>query len=348
MADQKLRDLNILSFEPLPAPQEVREEFPLSDAARLTASNARDRLRAILDGSDHRKFFVVGPCSIHDLEAAKEYARKLKGLADELSDAIYLVMRVYFEKPRTSVGWKGFINDPFLDDSFRIDQGIRKARELLLYVNELGLPVGTEALDPITPQYIDDLIAWYAIGARTVESQTHREMSSGLSAPVGFKNGTDGNVLVAVNAMEASSTPHHFLGINQEGRCSIFRTAGNSYSHVILRGGKRPNYDRESIRECEESLRKHSLAENIMVDCSHGNSKKLPERQAEVLADCLNQIEQGNSSIRGFMLESHLHGGNQKLGDSIDDLRYGVSITDACIDWDATESLLRQAADSLR
>ncbi|HZO14754.1 MAG TPA: 3-deoxy-7-phosphoheptulonate synthase, partial [Polyangiaceae bacterium] len=272
---------------------------------------------------------------------------KLRALADELSDTLLVIMRVYFEKPRTHVGWKGFINDPFLDDSFRIDEGLSRARDFLLRVAELGLGVGSEALDPILPQYVGDLISWVAIGARTTESQTHREMASGLSQPVGFKNGTDGNIEVAINALRAARHPHSFLGVTADGRCAVFRTRGNRFGHIILRGGPRPNYDSVSLAMCEEALAAAGLEANIVVDCSHGNSLKRPEMQPLVLQNCVNQIRDGNRSIVGFMLESNLAAGRQDIPADRQKLVRGVSITDACIDWPTTERALREAAERL-
>ncbi len=292
---------------------------------------------------------VVGPCSIHDPRAAREYAARLATLAGELGDTLLLIMRVYFEKPRTTVGWKGLINDPYLDDSFHIEKGLYVARELLLEFAEMGLPAATEALDPITPQYLSDLITWAAIGARTTESQTHREMASGLSMPAGFKNGTDGSLDVAINALQSVSHPHHFLGVDPEGRISVMRTRGNRYAHVVLRGGGgRPNYDSVSIALCEKALREAGLALNIVVDCSHGNSNKDPALQTLVGEDCVNQIVEGNRSIAGLMLESNLEAGNQSIPADLAQLRYGVSVTDACIDWQSTEAALREWAARLR
>jgi 3-deoxy-7-phosphoheptulonate synthase len=287
---------------------------------------------------------VVGPCSIHDATAALDYAGRLARLAERVRETLFVVMRVYFEKPRTSTGWKGYINDPHMDDSFRIDEGIDRARRLLLEFAEMGLPTGTEALDPMSPQYLGDLISWYAIGARTTESQTHREMASGLSAPVGFKNGTDGGLEVAINAIKSAANPHSFLGINRHGRTAIVRTRGNRYGHLVLRGGGgRPNYDTVSVRLAETSLRKACLPENIAVDCSHSNSLKDPTLQPLVFADCLHQIKEGNRSIVGLMLESHLNAGNQPIPADLAQLAYGVSVTDGCIDWDTTAEVIRRA-----
>lgn len=349
MAILKLSDTNVLSEQLLPTPQEVKEKAPLSEAAAQVVFRGRQAVQDILDRKDHRLLMVVGPCSIHDLKAAEEYAGKLKALADELQDTFVLVMRVYFAKPRTSVGWKGFINDPvYLDDSFRIDEGLLKARKLLVRIAEIGLPTGTEALDSIFPQYVDDVLSWNAIGARTTESQTHREMASGLSTPVGFKNGTDGNVQVAINAMKSSSQPHHFLGINVRGQCVVLHTRGNKYGHVVLRGGARPNYDSVSIAVSEKELRDANQPVNLVVDCSHGNSLKDASLQPLVLENCLNQIVEGNTSIVGLMLESNLFFGQQELTRDLSQLEYGVSITDACIDWETTETTLRQAREKVK
>lgn len=343
-----VNDINVRQHDHLPTPREVKDTLPLSDAARATVLEGRKTLRSILDGSDPRLFAVVGPCSIHDPEAALDYARRLKKLHDELKDSVYVVMRVYFEKPRTTVGWKGLVNDPDMDDSFQIDKGLHMGRELLLQLAEMGLPTATEALDPIVPQYYVDLISWTAIGARTTESQTHREIASGLSTPVGFKNATDGSQQVAINALHSAASPHSFLGIDQDGRCSIVRTRGNPYGHVVLRGGSQPNYDSVNIRLCEQALQEAGLPERIVVDCSHANSNKDPALQTMVLKDLVGQIAEGNRSIVGVMLESNIGWGNQKLTDNPADLQYGVSITDACIDWDSTETALRDAAQTLK
>jgi 3-deoxy-7-phosphoheptulonate synthase len=346
---QQTENLNVLALEEMPSPDQVKARVPLTERAAETVVRGRRTLEAILDGRDPRLFAVVGPCSIHDPVAGLDYARRLRALGDELSDALYLVMRVYFEKPRTSVGWKGFINDPYMDDSFRIDEGMEKARRFLLDVNELGLPAGTEALDPIAPQYYGDLVSWTAIGARTSESQTHREMSSGLSTPVGFKNGTDGDVEAAVNAILSASRPHAFLGVNGQGRSAIVRTRGNRYGHVVLRGGGgRPNYDTVSIALAEESLRKAGLPENVVVDCSHANSWKKHEFQPLVMRDVVHQIREGNRSIVGLMVESFLEPGNQSIPPDLSKLRYGCSVTDACVGWDTTVEMLRGAREILR
>ena len=346
---QQTENLNIEAFDTMPTPEEIHARVPLTDAAEKSVVAGRRSLEAILDRRDPRVFIVVGPCSIHDPVAGLDYARRLKALADDVSDTLLLVMRVYFEKPRTSTGWKGYINDPRMDDSFRIEEGMQKAREFLLAVNEIGLPAGTEALDPIAPQYLGDLIAWTAIGARTSESQTHREMSSGLSTPVGFKNGTDGSMETAVNAILSASSPHSFLGINMQGRSAVVRTRGNRYGHLVLRGGGgRPNYDTVSVAIAEQALAKAGLPQNVVVDCSHANSYKKPELQPLVMHDVVNQIRLGNRSIVGLMIESNLEAGNQPIPDDLAQLKYGCSVTDACIDWPTTEKMVREAYDVLR
>jgi 3-deoxy-7-phosphoheptulonate synthase len=342
-----LENLRVVSQRALPPPSALHEDIPASTAATATVGRARRALEAILDGRDTRLLVVVGPCSIHDPAAAMDYARRLKALADELEGQMLLVMRVYFEKPRTTVGWKGLINDPHMDDSFCIEEGMRLGRQLLVDINALGLPCGTEALDPITPQYLGDLIAWSAIGARTTESQTHREMASGLSSPVGFKNGTDGNLEVAINAMLSASQPHAFLGINGEGQVAVTQTAGNPYGHLILRGGAVPNYDSVAVAQAAEALQAAQLPVNIVVDCSHANSRKNHALQALVLKDVVHQIVDGACAIKGVMLESNLFEGKQKLTRA-QELRYGVSITDACLGWDTTAACLRDAAERLK
>ena len=349
MADLPIDDLNVASNETLITPEQLKREMPLRETALQTVTKGREVIRNILDGTDHRLFVVIGPCSIHDIEAAHEYAERLKALAAEVSDTLYLVMRVYFEKPRTTVGWKGLINDPYLDDSFKIEDGLHIGRKLLLDLAEMGLPTATEALDPISPQYLQDLISWSAIGARTTESQTHREMASGLSSAVGFKNGTDGGLTVAINALQSVSSPHRFLGINQEGGVSIVTTKGNAYGHVVLRGGNgKPNYDSVSVAVCEQALNKANIRPNIMVDCSHANSNKDPALQPLVMENVANQIVEGNQSIIGLMVESHLNWGCQAIPKNLEDLQYGVSITDACIDWASTESTLRSMHAKLK
>ena len=349
MADLPIDDLNIASNVTLITPERLKNKIPLSELAQRTVSHGRQVVRDILDGKDPRLFIVIGPCSIHDLKAAHEYADRLKALADEVSDTLFLIMRVYFEKPRTTVGWKGLINDPYLDDSFKIEDGLHIGRKLLLDLAEKGLPTATEALDPISPQYLQDLISWSAIGARTTESQTHREMASGLSSAVGFKNGTDGGLTVAINALQSVSNPHRFLGINQQGGVSIVTTKGNSYGHVVLRGGNgKPNYDSVSVAVCEQELVKAKIQPNIMIDCSHANSNKDPALQPLVLENITNQIADGNQSISSLMVESHLGWGSQSICDDLSQLKYGVSITDACIDWDTTEKSIRSMRDKLK
>ena len=337
-AQPRLNDLNIEANEPLITPEQLKQEIPLSDLAADTVAQGRQVIRDILDGKDHRLFVVIGPCSIHDIKAAHEYAERLKALAAQVSDSLYLVMRVYFEKPRTTVGWKGLINDPYLDDSFKIQDGLHIGRQLLLDLAEKGLPTATEALDPISPQYLQDLISWSAIGARTTESQTHREMASGLSSAVGFKNGTDGSLTVAINALQSVSSPHRFLGIDQRGQVSVVMTKGNAYGHVVLRGGNgKPNYDSVSVTLCEQALVKAHGKPNIMVDCSHANANKDAALQPLVMDNVANQIVEGNNSIVGLMVESHLGFGSQPIPADLSQLEYGVSVTDACIDWAMTE-----------
>jgi 3-deoxy-7-phosphoheptulonate synthase len=344
-----LEDINVLGFDTMATPAELHAQVPATAAAARSVTEGRATLRAILERRDPRHFVVVGPCSIHDPAAAIDYARRLKLLADEVADTLYLVMRVYFEKPRTSTGWKGYINDPRMDDSFRLDEGIVAARRLLLDIAELGLPTGSEALDPLSPQYLADLISWYAIGARTTESQTHREMASGLSTPVGFKNGTDGGIEVAINAIHSAARPHSFLGIDSRGRTAIVRTRGNGYGHLVLRGGGgRPNYDTVSVKLAERALAKAGLRTNIVVDCSHANSLKDPSLQPLVLMDCVHQIKEGSQAIVGMMIESHINAGNQPIPADLSQLRYGVSVTDACIDWETTRTALLRARDELK
>jgi 3-deoxy-7-phosphoheptulonate synthase len=346
---QRTEDLNVAALDVMPSPDEVKAKIPLTETAANTVVKGRRTLEAILDGKDPRLFVVVGPCSIHDPVAGLDYAKRLARLAAELSDVFYVVMRVYFEKPRTALGWKGFINDPFMDDSFRIDVGMERARRFLLDVNEAGLPAGTEALDPIAPQYYGDLIAWTAIGARTSESQTHREMSSGLSTPVGFKNGTDGDLDAAVNAIVSASRPHAFLGINGMGRSAVVRTRGNRYGHLVLRGGGgRPNFDTVSISLAEQALEKAKMPRNIVVDCSHANSWKKPELQPLVMRDVVHQIREGNRSVVGLMVESFIEAGNQSIPDDLSKLRYGCSVTDACVSWETTVEMLQSSAQVLR
>ena len=349
MTQTVIDNLNVVSQEVLVSPRELKTAIPMTDAARQTVTEGREAIKNILDGKDHRLMIVVGPCSIHDLDAAKDYAQRLKTLADDVSDTLLLVMRVYFEKPRTTVGWKGLINDPYMNDTFRIEDGLHIGRKLLVEINEMGLPAATEALDPISPQYLQDLIAWSAIGARTTESQTHREMASGLSTAVGFKNGTDGSMTVAINALQSVNNPHRFLGINTDGQVAVIVTKGNPYGHVVLRGGDgKPNYDSVSVALCEQELDNAGIKPNIMVDCSHANSNKDPALQPLVMENVTHQILDGNRSIIGLMVESHIKAGNQKIPANLEDLEYGKSVTDGCIDWETTETALRAMADKLR
>ena len=349
MPDPRIHNVNVAAQTLLSTPVALRDTVRASDDTFARVAASRRVIQNILDRKDHRLIVVVGPCSIHDPVAAMEYAHRLRALADKVGDTLYLVMRVYFEKPRTTVGWKGLINDPHLDDSFDIEAGLTLGRTLLRDILDLGLPTATEALDPITPQYLQDLISWSAIGARTTESQTHREKASGLSSAVGFKNGTDGGLDVAVNAMKSVSNPHRFLGINSDGKVSVFETRGNPYGHVVLRGGSAgPNYDSVHVTLCEQALEKAGLPSNIMVDCSHANSDKKPLLQPLVAQNIATQIIEGNQSIIGLMLESHLHAGNQSIPTDLSQLAYGVSVTDGCIDWPSTADVLTQIADKLR
>jgi len=349
MTDNRVENLNIESINPLITPDQLKEVMPVSDAALESIQKGRQTIRDILDRKDPRIFMVIGPCSIHDVDAAKDYAQRLKALAEEVSDTIYMVMRVYFEKPRTTVGWKGLINDPYMNDTFKIQDGLHIARRLLLDLAEMGLPLSTEALDPISPQYIQDLITWSAIGARTTESQTHREMASGLSSAVGFKNGTDGSLTVATNALMSVANPHRFLGIDSAGAVSIVTTKGNPYGHVVLRGGGgKPNYDSVNVSLAEEALGKADLAKNIMIDCSHENSSKDPALQPLVMENVTNQIMEGNKSIIGLMVESNIKHGRQNIPANLDDLEYGLSVTDGCISWEETEDAVRKMRDKLK
>lgn len=349
MSVAQTENLNIATVDHMPSPEEIKARVPLSEQAAATVLAGRKVLADILEGRDKRIFVVVGPCSIHDPVAGLDYARRLKALADEVSDTMLLVMRVYFEKPRTSTGWKGFINDPFMDDSFRIDVGMEKARRFLLDVCEIGLPTATEALDPNAPQYYGDLVGWTAIGARTSESQTHREMASGLSTPVGFKNATDGDLDVAINGIISAAHPHSFLGINGQGQSAILRTRGNPYGHVVLRGGGgRPNYDTVSVSLAEQALAKAKLPVNVVIDCSHANSWKKPELQPLVMKDVIHQIREGNRSVVGLMIESNIEAGNQPIPADLSQLKYGCSVTDACVGWDTTADMIRSAHTVLK
>ena len=344
---EKISDLNVLAEKLLPTPEEVKAAVPTSQRANDTVAEGRLTVQRILDHQDPRLLVVVGPCSIHDIDGALDYARRLRTLAEEVRETMYLVMRVYFAKPRTSIGWKGFINDPNLDGTFDVELGLHRARELLCWLAELELPLATEALDPISPQYLAELFSWSAIGARTTESQTHREMASGLSMPVGFKNGTDGNLGTAINALQAASSPHAFMGINQQGQVALLQTQGNPDGHVILRGGKHPNYDSVNVSLAEEALEKAGLLPGLVVDCSHGNSSKDHRLQPKVADNVIHQIQEGNRSIIGVMLESNLFEGNQSSEQPKCEMRYGVSITDACIDWETTDALLARCHSQL-
>ncbi|MGJ8690557.1 MAG: 3-deoxy-7-phosphoheptulonate synthase [Gammaproteobacteria bacterium] len=347
--NQKENDnLHIVMQEELPSPKELKEAMPVTGAALETVLAGHKSVKNILDRKDKRLIVVVGPCSIHNVDEAIEYAKLLKPLADELSDTLMCVMRMYFEKPRTTVGWEGLIYDPNLDGSHRIEHGLRIGRQLMLDINAIGLPIAVEALDLISPQYLQDLVSWTAIGARTTESPTHRKLSSGISSAVGFKNSVDGSLTVAVNGIRSASAANSFISVTDEGKVAAFRTSGNPHCHVILRGGKEPNYDAASVASCEGDLRKANLPVNIMIDCSHGNSRKNHTRQLEVLSSVSEQIEQGNQSIIGVMIESNLCEGNQPIPDDLEEIKYGVSITDACIDWDTTATALRELAAKVK
>lgn len=344
---QETDDLRVSDIKELVSPEKVQAELPIIEAAANAVVAGRQDIHNVLHGKDDRLVVVVGPCSIHDPEAAIEYANKLKGLRDELQQDLVIIMRVYFEKPRTTVGWKGLINDPDLDNSFNINKGVRVARKLLLDVNAMGLPAGTEYLDLISPQYISDLISWGAIGARTTESQCHRELSSGLSCPVGFKNGTDGNIKIAVDAIGSSSRPHHFLSVTKSGHSAIVKTSGNEDCHVILRGGKEPNFSAEHVDAASSQLQASGVNSKLMIDFSHGNSLKKFENQPKVAADVAAQLAAGEDRIFGVMIESHLVEGAQKVVDGKAET-YGQSITDACIGWDTTVSVLNELAAAVR
>jgi 3-deoxy-7-phosphoheptulonate synthase len=344
----RTQDLRVKEIVRLLTPRELKAQLPTTDAANATVARSRERIVRVLRQEDPRLLVVIGPCSIHDEKGALEYAARLSRLQKELAGAMEIVMRVYFEKPRTTIGWKGLINDPHLDGSQDIETGLKIARKLLLDITGLGLPAATEFLDPIVPQYIADLISWAAIGARTTESQTHREMASGLSMPVGLKNGTDGSLQVAIDAMGAARHPHSFLGINEDGATSIVRTAGNPDAHIVLRGGKaKTNYDAESIRAAEQTLISEKLPPVLMVDCSHANSEKKFAKQEDVWRSVIQQRADGARSLIGLMVESHLHEGNQPISRDVKALRYGVSITDSCISWETTERMLRWGHETL-
>ncbi|WP_395139721.1 3-deoxy-7-phosphoheptulonate synthase [Schlegelella aquatica] len=345
--DERIRDVT-----PLPPPEHLIRFFPIRGTTIETlVGDTRQRIRRIMQHKDDRLLVIIGPCSIHDPAAALEYARRLVPQREKFADTLEIVMRVYFEKPRTTVGWKGLINDPYLDESFRIDEGLRMARQLLIDINRLGIPAGSEFLDVISPQYIGDLISWGAIGARTTESQVHRELASGLSAPIGFKNGTDGNIKIATDAIQAASRPHHFLSVHKNGQVAIVETKGNKDCHVILRGGKAPNYDAKSVESACQELEAAKLPGTLMVDCSHANSSKQHERQLVVARDIADQIASGSKRIFGVMIESHLQAGNQKFTPGKDDpakLEYGKSITDACLGWDDSLQALQALADAVK
>ncbi len=348
MTMQQTKDLRISGTKEIQTPEALMQELPLTENAASTVTETRQQIYDVLDGKDDRLVVIIGPCSIHDIEAAHEYADRLAKLIDELKQDLIIVMRVYFENPRTTVGWKGLINDPDLDGSFHINKGVRKARELLLSLAEKGIPAGHEYLDLISPQYISDLVSWGAIGARTTESQGHRELASGLSCPVGFKNGTDGGVQIAIDAMRAAQGSHHFISITLQGHSAIFTTAGNEYTHVILRGGSnRPNFDRVSVADATAKLEASGLNPRLMVDCSHANSQKQFLKQVEVCRDIIHQIKTGQDNIFGVMIESHLVEGRQDF-EAGADLTYGQSITDPCIGWDDSASLLRELAAGVR
>ena len=340
-------DLRIRELKELIPPSHLIREFSVSDKAATVVADSRNALHRILHGEDDRMMVVIGPCSIHDTKAAMEYAHRLAAERERFAPELEIVMRVYFEKPRTTVGWKGLINDPYMDNSFRINDGLRTARELLLNINELGLPAGTEFLDMISPQYVADLISWGAIGARTTESQVHRELASGLSCPVGFKNGTDGNIKIAVDAIKAASQPHHFLSVTKGGHSAIVSTGGNEDCHIILRGGKAPNYDAASVDAACRDIAAAGLASRLMIDASHANSSKKPENQVPVCADIAAQVAAGETRIVGVMVESHLVGGRQDLVPG-KELTYGQSVTDGCIDWDSSVKVLEGLAEAVR
>jgi 3-deoxy-7-phosphoheptulonate synthase len=341
-------DLHVVETRPLLSPATIHSELPITETAAALVGQTRDRIRHIMQNEDERLLVIVGPCSIHDVNAAHEYGRKLADLRAELADDLEIVMRVYFEKPRTTIGWKGLINDPHLDNSYDINTGLRLARELLLDLAHLGLPAATELLDPIIPQYIADVISWTAIGARTTESQTHREMASGLSMPIGFKNSTDGGLQAAANAMLAASQPHRFLGINTQGLASIVTTTGNPDGHLVLRGGKRgPNYDATQVQEAAKELTSLGLTPRLMIDCSHDNARKDHARQPLVLQDIAEQLAAGSKHIMGVMIESHLVAGKQPIPEDLSKLAYGQSITDACVDFDTTATMLRSLAKAV-
>jgi 3-deoxy-7-phosphoheptulonate synthase len=344
----KIHNININKLSPIETPKTIKDELPCTDQTNQVVFETREAIKEILSGKDDRKIMICGPCSIHDPEAAMEYANRLNKLKNETEDKLLIIMRAYFEKPRTTIGWKGLINDPDINGSFNITKGIKTARKLLIDINEIGLPIASEVLDTIMPQYIANLISWASIGARTTESQPHREMTSGLSMPVGFKNNTDGSADVAINAISTASHPHNFLGIDQDGTLAIVESKGNPWCHLILRGGSSgPNYDIESIGRCEDKMKSINVRPNIMIDCSHGNSKKKHENQREGLIAGLDHIKNGHRSIIGFMLESFIYPGNQGISKEPSSIEYGVSITDECIGWEETEELVALTYNSL-
>lgn len=348
MTDLRIENINISSEAPIISPLQLKNEYPLTEKTIATVLKGQTTVKNILTRKDKRLLVVVGPCSIHDISAAKAYAIKLKALADELDDSLYIAMRVYFEKPRTTTGWQGLITDPCLDNSCKTEKGLRLSRELLNTIAELGLPAAGEALDIVTPQYIQDLFSWTAIGARTTESQSHRKMSSGMTSVVGFKNGTDGNIDIAINAMQSVAAPHNFVSINPEGLVADVHTMGNPNTHLILRGGKKANYDADNVAQYEKKLLQNGFTPHIMIDCSHANSGKKASNQLMVLDDVAMQINQGNKSIMGVMLESNIHSGNQSIPTDLKLLKYGVSVTDECIDWDTTEKALRSFSKAVK
>ncbi|MBN9689418.1 MAG: 3-deoxy-7-phosphoheptulonate synthase [Verrucomicrobia bacterium] len=346
---QQTHDLRVVRTRRLQAPRDLKNELPMTERSNATVVNGRATVQRILRREDPRLLVVLGPCSIHDPKSALEYAQRLAKLAPEVQDQLFLVMRVYFEKPRTTIGWKGLINDPHLDGTYDVEEGLRVARKLLLDINELGIPAATEFLDPIVPQYTADLVSWAAIGARTTESQTHREMASGLSMPVGLKNGTDGSLQIAIDAMLSARHPHHFLGIDDTGAVAVVQTVGNPEGHVVLRGGRaRTNFDAASIADAAAQLRKAGLPDGLMVDCSHANSSKQHAKQEEVWLNLISQRVEGSDPLIGVMIESHLLEGNQPIPKNLADLQYGISLTDACLGWDVTERMLRHGAERLR
>ena len=348
MPMKRLNDINIKEVSPLISPEEFKAKLPLSEEGKFSIIGFREEIMKILKGEDKRTLAIVGPCSIYDKTSALDYGHRLAALHKELSDKLYIVMRVYFEKPRTTIGWRGLIVDPHMDGSYRIGEGLQVARDILLEINNMGLPAGSEILDPIIPQYISELISWAAIGARTTESQTHRELTSGLSMPVGFKNSTDGSFEKAINAIRSARHPHSFIGIDKQGLTSVLKTRGNPGGHLIMRGGDRgPNYYQEFMEDAQEMMLSHDINPAIIVDCSHSNSGKKADRQERVLNNILDQKRRGVDSIKGFMLESNINHGNQPICENRDELKYGVSITDECIGWEKTEELLRRAYDVL-